>query len=190
MGQNEGSTPEHKGWRASKRPTTPPPCSLPQSARRPLEKQDDAYRRRRFSAPPLIFFSDSERRAVVREEVVRHRIDEPRRHRADDAQRGRWEAVGGRFAVELWLLLDELCVCVVLPDIRALTCSLASTGWDFAIGVMPYGTRWRETRRTFHRFFHRMAVQKYRHVEEREVRAFLRRAVSFTKGIDMLSVSM
>ena len=88
------------------------------------------------------------------------------------------------------VIMDELCVCVVLPDIRALTCSLASTGWDFAIGVMPYGTRWRETRRTFHRFFHRMAVQKYRHVEEREVRAFLRRAVSFTKGIDMLSVSM
>ena len=67
---------------------------------------------------------------------------------------------------------------------------MLSLAWDWNLAIMPYGSRWRETRRTFHQFFNQMAVQNYRHVEEREIRAFLKRAASFTNGIDMLSVSM
>ena len=54
---------------------------------------------------------------------------------------------------------------------------------------MPYGLRWRETRRTFHQFFNQSAVQSYRRIEEREIRAFLKRAVDFTDSVDMLSLS-
>ena len=65
-----------------------------------------------------------------------------------------------------------------------------SLGWDWNVGLMPYGVRWRETRRTFHQFFNQLAVQNYRRVEDREIKAFLKRAVSFVDGVDMLSVSM
>ena len=62
-------------------------------------------------------------------------------------------------------------------------------GWEWNVGLMPYGVRWRETRRTFHQFFNQLAVQRYLPVQEREIKAFLKRATTFTTGIDMLSVS-
>ena len=53
---------------------------------------------------------------------------------------------------------------------------------------MQYGTRWRETRRTFRRFFNQYAVSQYTDIQTREVHAFLKRAVGFTRGIDEVSV--
>ena len=53
---------------------------------------------------------------------------------------------------------------------------------------MQYGTRWRDIRRTFWRFFTQAAVAQYHTIETREVRAFLKRAVNFTHGIDAESV--
>lgn len=55
--------------------------------------------------------------------------------------------------------------------------TLYRTGWDFAVSLMPYGTRWRETRRTFHQHFNQEAVKRNHHeVITREIRLFLQRA--------------
>ena len=58
------------------------------------------------------------------------------------------------------------------------------------MGLLPYGTRWRETRRTFRRFFNQFASKRYAATQTREVRALLKRAVTFTHGIDQASLQL
>ena len=48
-------------------------------------------------------------------------------------------------------------------------------GWDFNLGLLPYGELWRRHRRLFHHFFNVNAVSKYQPIQRREVHAFLRR---------------
>ena len=49
-------------------------------------------------------------------------------------------------------------------------------GWEWALGFMPYGSRWRETRRVFHQHFSQAAVKKDHYgIVAREIRAFLQR---------------
>lgn len=49
-----------------------------------------------------------------------------------------------------------------------------STGWDWSLGFMRYGQRWRGTRRCFHQHFNQFAVPKYWEKQTQEVHAFLR----------------
>lgn len=58
------------------------------------------------------------------------------------------------------------------------------------MGLLPYGARWRETRRTFRRFFTQVATKRYATIQTREVRALLKRAVRFTNGIDEASLQL
>ena len=62
--------------------------------------------------------------------------------------------------------------------------------WGWALGLIPYGDRWRALRKTFHRFFHVNAVQQYHGVETREVRAFLQRAMHLADDVDALARSV
>jgi len=50
---------------------------------------------------------------------------------------------------------------------------LQLTQWFMS--TMPYGERWRRTRRTFHQYFHSGVVSNYQDVQLTEARAFLRR---------------
>ncbi|KAF7789486.1 hypothetical protein EIP86_000432 [Pleurotus ostreatoroseus] len=51
------------------------------------------------------------------------------------------------------------------------------TGWDFALSLMPYGQRWRETRRVFHQYFHHAVVKdQYYGTIGREIHEMLLRA--------------
>ncbi|KAJ3552999.1 hypothetical protein NM688_g3851 [Phlebia brevispora] len=63
------------------------------------------------------------------------------------------------------------------------------TGWDYALSLLPYGTRWRETRRAFHQYFNNDAVKEYRSTITREIRAFLARESQHTGRIDLKSIS-
>ncbi|TCD61737.1 hypothetical protein EIP91_007986 [Steccherinum ochraceum] len=47
------------------------------------------------------------------------------------------------------------------------------TAWDFNIGLMPYGPRWRHHRRMFHQHFHQGVVDRFRPVQLRMTRDFL-----------------
>jgi len=49
--------------------------------------------------------------------------------------------------------------------------------WDFNIGVIPYSSRWRDHRRTFHQYFHPGVVSRYFPVQLSEARTFLRRSL-------------
>lgn len=53
---------------------------------------------------------------------------------------------------------------------------------------MPYGQRWRETRRCFHQYFNQNMVQNYHAIQCREVHAFLRRSLASEK-FEVLSLS-
>ncbi|KAJ3555333.1 hypothetical protein NM688_g2635 [Phlebia brevispora] len=55
-------------------------------------------------------------------------------------------------------------------------------GWNWAIPTMPYGHRWRQSRRYFHQHFHAGAVHKYREMQTRGVRAYLRRQLEADGG--------
>ena len=48
-------------------------------------------------------------------------------------------------------------------------------GWDFAMSLMPYGTRWRKQRRLFHEYFHANELYKYMPIQRREAHTVLRR---------------
>ncbi|PSR73379.1 hypothetical protein PHLCEN_2v10671 [Hermanssonia centrifuga] len=63
------------------------------------------------------------------------------------------------------------------------------TGWDWNMGVMPYGQRWRDTRRCFHQHFHQGVVGKYNPIQIREVQAFLRRALISPGDVEVKSIS-
>ncbi|OBZ67685.1 O-methylsterigmatocystin oxidoreductase [Grifola frondosa] len=47
------------------------------------------------------------------------------------------------------------------------------TGWEWNLGLLPYGKYWRRIRRTFHQYFHQLAIPKYSRVQLRESRRFL-----------------
>lgn len=46
-------------------------------------------------------------------------------------------------------------------------------GLDFLLGLLPYGSRWRFQRRTFHQPFQPSVVDKYRGVELQQIRSFM-----------------
>ena len=49
-------------------------------------------------------------------------------------------------------------------------------GWKNGLGLLPYGQRFRNSRRMFHQAIGTYdAVNKFRHVEEMETRRFLKR---------------
>ncbi|KAG6908814.1 hypothetical protein DXG01_003167 [Tephrocybe rancida] len=48
-------------------------------------------------------------------------------------------------------------------------------GWDFLLGFMPYGQRWREHRRLMHQSFHPTAALRFRAQESKATHSFLRR---------------
>ena len=54
-------------------------------------------------------------------------------------------------------------------------CIYCRMNWDFDMGFLPYGVRWRKPRKLFHQHFHINAVSKYLPIQRREVHAFLRR---------------
>ncbi|KAJ3556977.1 hypothetical protein NM688_g1727 [Phlebia brevispora] len=61
---------------------------------------------------------------------------------------------------------------------KPLTVMQQLVGWTWNIALMPYGPRWRSIRRVFHQQFNAGALHKYRHVQEREVAAYLRRELA------------
>ncbi|KAI0346960.1 CyP450 monooxygenase [Trametopsis cervina] len=50
-------------------------------------------------------------------------------------------------------------------------------GWDWNVGLMRYGPRWREIRRLIHVNFHQLSVAKYHGSQTRTVHKFLRTAL-------------
>lgn len=50
---------------------------------------------------------------------------------------------------------------------------LMDASWSFVL--MPYGDRWRRTRRAFHQYFNQGAVENYKGLQIKEVRDFLKR---------------
>lgn len=52
--------------------------------------------------------------------------------------------------------------------------------WDFDFGLMPYSSRWRDHRRTFHQYFHSRVVDRYLPIQVSEARVFLRRSLDST----------
>ena len=46
---------------------------------------------------------------------------------------------------------------------------------DWAMGFSRYGTRWRNMRREFHRYFHPTASQQYRPIEVKATHELIRR---------------
>lgn len=49
-----------------------------------------------------------------------------------------------------------------------------SMGWSWGIGFIPYGERWRTTRRFAHDTFHVNAASQYDGIQLRSTRKFLR----------------
>ena len=64
-----------------------------------------------------------------------------------------------------------------------------STGWDWGMATLRYGSRWRDRRRAFHQHFNQAAIKQYNPIQTRETRAFLKRALTFSDRIDIVSVS-
>ncbi|KAI0698594.1 cytochrome P450 [Cytidiella melzeri] len=63
------------------------------------------------------------------------------------------------------------------------------TGWDFNVGLMPYGQRWRSIRRRIHQYFNKIVSPQHRAKQTTEVHAFLRRCLTSTgKQLDPLLV--
>ena len=52
-----------------------------------------------------------------------------------------------------------------------------SAGWDWMFAFMPYGSVWREYRRTFHQFFNQTASIPYHPYEVKAVRKLLLRLI-------------
>ncbi len=57
------------------------------------------------------------------------------------------------------------------------------------MGLLPYGQRWRNTRRCFHQHFNQGVVGKYNPIQIREVQAFLRRALALPGDVEVKSIS-
>ncbi|KAJ7644019.1 cytochrome P450 [Roridomyces roridus] len=51
-------------------------------------------------------------------------------------------------------------------------------GWDFNLGLIPYGDKWRQYRRVFHQYFRRKSVPVYHPIQLRKVHNLLRGLVS------------
>ncbi|OBZ67581.1 O-methylsterigmatocystin oxidoreductase [Grifola frondosa] len=51
-------------------------------------------------------------------------------------------------------------------------------GWDWNFALMPYGPRWRPTRRTFWQHFHPGVISKYEQTQLHETRRFLRKLLA------------
>ncbi|KAJ3546252.1 hypothetical protein NM688_g5535 [Phlebia brevispora] len=65
------------------------------------------------------------------------------------------------------------------------------TGWEWNVGLLPYGPRWRLARRLFHQHFNQHAVKRYNPIQIREVRALLKRTANNKANegrFDMISV--
>ncbi|KAI0770763.1 CyP450 monooxygenase [Irpex lacteus] len=52
------------------------------------------------------------------------------------------------------------------------------TAWDFNVGFMPYGQRWRNIRRKVHEYFNLTVTANHRDTQTQEVHAFLRRCLA------------
>ncbi|KAJ2932209.1 hypothetical protein H1R20_g4906, partial [Candolleomyces eurysporus] len=52
------------------------------------------------------------------------------------------------------------------------------TGMDWTFGLMPYGAKWRQHSRTFHKYYGSGAVQQYHPIMYEETKAFLRKVNS------------
>ncbi|PSR79206.1 hypothetical protein PHLCEN_2v7122 [Hermanssonia centrifuga] len=64
------------------------------------------------------------------------------------------------------------------------------TGWgNWALGMLPYGVKWRNTCQCFHQYFNQGIIHQYHPVEVREVRAFLRRVIDDIGEINAQSIS-
>ena len=50
--------------------------------------------------------------------------------------------------------------------------------WKMSMAVQPYGMWWRKHRKSFHKYFHRNVVNKYKPFQKRDVQAFLRRLLA------------
>ncbi|KAI0770765.1 cytochrome P450 [Irpex lacteus] len=54
------------------------------------------------------------------------------------------------------------------------------TAWDFNLGLMPYGSRWRAIRRKVHENFNLVVTPRYHDKERRHIHAFLRQCIDET----------
>ncbi|KAI0092431.1 CyP450 monooxygenase [Irpex rosettiformis] len=54
------------------------------------------------------------------------------------------------------------------------------TAWDFNVGFMPYGQRWRSIRKKVHEYFNLTVTPNHRDTQTEEVHAFLRRCLAHT----------
>lgn len=82
---------------------------------------------------------------------------------------------------QAFVILNSRRVAVDLYDKRSKIYSdkpnvplLERTGWDFNLGTMPYGSKWRAHRRTFHEKFRPDAAVSYRPVQLSSMHALLR----------------
>ncbi|RPD57200.1 CyP450 monooxygenase [Lentinus tigrinus ALCF2SS1-7] len=67
---------------------------------------------------------------------------------------------------------------------RKQTPSIALTGHEWALGLLPYGPAWRRQRRIFWQHFHPGAIEKYRPVQLSAVHTFLARVASDPDHLD------
>ncbi|KAI0796313.1 CyP450 monooxygenase [Irpex lacteus] len=65
---------------------------------------------------------------------------------------------------------------------RPITVIDEMTGWDFNMGNMRYGPRWRSVRRMFHQHFNQSVAPNYRDKQRKEIHAFLRRCLEQPAG--------
>ncbi|KAJ7669227.1 cytochrome P450 [Mycena polygramma] len=83
------------------------------------------------------------------------------------------------------VIINSLAIAVELFERRARIYSdkpaipmLPLMGWDFNFGFMPYGEKWRQYRRLFHKHFHRDAIAAYRPTQLKKVHDCLRGLLS------------
>lgn len=55
-------------------------------------------------------------------------------------------------------------------------------GWDWNLGLIPYGPYWRAHRRSFSQFFNSGAVQNYSAIQEEEIVKVLKLFVASPEG--------
>lgn len=70
----------------------------------------------------------------------------------------------------------------LVPMIMYPTHDFCRTGWDFNMGNMRYGSRWRSVRRMFHQHFNQSVAPNYRDKQRKEIHAFLRRCLDQPSG--------
>ena len=88
--------------------------------------------------------------------------------------------------------IDELYVTFMFFKYRTVNrVNIHRTGWDFNLGTMTYGQRWRGTRAYFHQFFNSTITPKYHEKQTVQVHAFLRRCLEQAgKELDPLFVRL